>query len=169
MAAELVVVAADVGGQAELVEPDCGFLVPRGDDRQERAQFVQILARCIGDRALRQRLGARAAQRVAEGFRLDQMGARMLALFELASSRRGGPDAVRLPLRFARETATFAVDYVRLHDLATQLWATREQRLGLHRSWRTSMLGMAYRVALRTPPPVRRELARIYQRLFVRA
>ncbi len=169
MAAGLVVVGSDVGGQSELVDGDTGFLVPSGDEKAELEEFVRILGQCIDDPALRRQLGERAAARVADGFTLDAMGARMLELFELARRRHDAREAFTLPRAYARETATQGVEYVRLQDLATHLWVTREQRLGLHRDWRASVLGLAYRMALRAPPPVRRQLARIYRRFFVRA
>lgn len=67
MAAGLPVVATDVGGNAELVGPDTGVLVPAGD----APGLSAALATLLGDGDRRQRLGARARERVAAEFAWD--------------------------------------------------------------------------------------------------
>lgn len=84
MAAGLAVVGADVGGQRELVSPDCGILVPRTDVETETREYVAALERFLSDEALRRETGARARQRIVEHFALERMGERMLALFDRA-------------------------------------------------------------------------------------
>ncbi len=59
-------VASDVGGQAELITPDCGRLVPRGPD--EVGQFACELRGLLGDRSRLRAMGAAARARVLERF-----------------------------------------------------------------------------------------------------
>ena len=44
MACGVPVVGADVGGQAELVTPECGVLIGRGEEAEEARQYADILA-----------------------------------------------------------------------------------------------------------------------------
>ncbi|MEN9934213.1 MAG: hypothetical protein RLZZ387_792 [Chloroflexota bacterium] len=78
MAMGLASVAADVGGQRELLIPECGVLVGRGPG--ERQAYVAALERLLSESELRARMGAMARRRVADHFRLDQMGERMAVL-----------------------------------------------------------------------------------------
>ncbi|HWB13979.1 MAG TPA: glycosyltransferase [Pirellulales bacterium] len=79
MAAGLPVVATDVGGVSEVVEPnESGLLSPAGDD-EGVAQAVLKLAR---DPALRQRLALAGKRRAFEQFSEDQMVAAYADLYE---------------------------------------------------------------------------------------
>jgi glycosyltransferase involved in cell wall biosynthesis len=70
------VVASDVGGVGEALE-GCGVLVkPRDDER-----FANEVRTLLDDRALRQRLGAKARSRVLDEFRLDHAIGNYLALY----------------------------------------------------------------------------------------
>jgi hypothetical protein len=78
MAMCAVPVSAAVGGQAELVTPACGVLIPP----QPRAQqiFADELLRLLRQPALRQQMSHMARQRVVSHYRLDTMGKRMNGL-----------------------------------------------------------------------------------------
>lgn len=92
MAMGVVPVSAAVGGQAELVTPDCGVLVERGPG--ERGRYTAALLGLLRDPARLRALGAAARARVAAHFPLDAMGARMDALLARAcdlSARRPRP------------------------------------------------------------------------------
>lgn len=78
MAMGVVPVSADVGGQAELVTPECGVLVAPGPGEPER--YAQALERLLGDSTLRAQMAAAAKSRVEKHFRLDQMGNAMAAM-----------------------------------------------------------------------------------------
>ena len=68
LATGLPVVATRSGGPQEVIEPDvAGVLVPIEDP----AALAQGLLRVVGDRELRDRLGAAARQRVFEAFSLE--------------------------------------------------------------------------------------------------
>jgi glycosyltransferase involved in cell wall biosynthesis len=75
MAMCVVPVSVAVGGQAELVTPACGVLVPP----QPRAQqiYAEELLRLLRNPALRQQMGHVARQRVVSHFGLTKMGRRM--------------------------------------------------------------------------------------------
>lgn len=74
MACGRAVVASEVGGNPELVIPEeTGLLFPSGDV----AALAAALTRLAGDRELRARLGARAAEFIGERFTLAAAGRRM--------------------------------------------------------------------------------------------
>jgi len=89
MAAELPVVASDVGGLAELViDGETGMLVPSGDP----AALAEALGRLLDDRQLRQKLGAAGR-------------ARAEASFDLAEFRRAHVELYHRQLRLAGAVA----------------------------------------------------------------
>jgi glycosyltransferase involved in cell wall biosynthesis len=86
MAMGVVPVSVAVGGQAELVTPECGVLLPHG--RHERQAYAAALETLARDRARLRAMGASARQRVELHFRLSQMGDRMQALLLEAARQR---------------------------------------------------------------------------------
>lgn len=89
MASGLPVVAADVGGQRELVTAETGFLIARAPG--ELAEYVRCLRMLLENPGLRKTLGARARARIEAEFTLDRMGDRMDALLQRAAAiSRGG-------------------------------------------------------------------------------
>jgi glycosyltransferase involved in cell wall biosynthesis len=79
MAAELPVVASDVGGLAELVvDGESGILVPPGDPES----LAEALRRLIGDRDLRRKLGAAARARAEASFDLETFQRAHVELYE---------------------------------------------------------------------------------------
>ena len=168
MASSLVVVGADVGGQRELVVPECGYLVRPGDKNAEVEQYCAVLCECLDSPEARESKGRAAAERIAEGFSLDEMADRMIELVVNARERHQAIERPRLTPSYVRETATMALEYTRVTLLADQLWQSREEHLGLEKSWRGAVFGFAYRMALRTPPGVQRRLAEVYNRFVVR-
>ena len=75
MAMRAVPVGADVGGQSELVTPDCGLLIKPGPN--EVADYTRALLGLLRDQPKLRQMGTAARQRVSEHFRLDQMGEQM--------------------------------------------------------------------------------------------
>jgi hypothetical protein len=147
MAAGLAVVAADVGGQRELVTPECGLLLPRAAEATEVEQYAGALAGLLADPARRQALGAAGRARVEAHFRLAQMGERMADCLARAvalarEQPRAAPD-VALGQLVARE----AVEYMRLCQVADQLWAERHGLAQPARSgdWRRDLYQRLYR------------------------
>jgi len=114
MAMELAVVASDVGGQRELVTPDCGVLLPAPVDERDIAGWIAALEPLLRDPARRRDLGRRAQQRVASQFRIEQMADAMLALFQAARAARSRSEAPRLPDPLASAWAVQAIECLRL-------------------------------------------------------
>ena len=85
MAMGVVPVSANVGGQSELVTPEVGVLVERGS--HERAAYTAALLDVLNNPEQMREQGHAARQRIVQHFRLDQMGERMLVLFEQAQQR----------------------------------------------------------------------------------
>ena len=77
MAARLPCVSTPVGAIPEMLEGECGLLVPAGDAEALR----EALGRLLRDPGLRARLGARARERVAERYSLDAVMRRYRALY----------------------------------------------------------------------------------------
>ena len=107
MAEGVPVVAADVGGQRELVTPDSGVLLERGGD--EPARYAGVLAALLADPERRRMMGEAGQARIRDGFTLVLMGARMRSLLEHAgelarSAPRSSPTKEQ-----AREAAIKAV------------------------------------------------------------
>jgi glycosyltransferase involved in cell wall biosynthesis len=75
MALEVVPVAAAVGGQPELVTPECGVLVQPGPHSYQA--YRDVLLRLLREPELRRRMGCAARKRVIAHFGLDTMGMRM--------------------------------------------------------------------------------------------
>ena len=125
MASGLVIVGADVGGQSELVTPECGFLVPPGDGDTQVEQYAAILMRLILEPGLAKQMGAAGRERIAAGFRLDQMGDQMVELIQEARELCASQPRARPSHSLARAFAAQTVEYVRISRLADRLWMER--------------------------------------------
>jgi glycosyltransferase involved in cell wall biosynthesis len=114
MALQSVPVVSDVGGQSELVTPECGCLIPLGEPRLEVAAYVTGLKRLIEDTDLRRTKAAACRQRVLEYFGLDLMTSNFITALEDAGTRHflREPSLPSPPV--CREMATLAIDHVRL-------------------------------------------------------
>jgi glycosyltransferase involved in cell wall biosynthesis len=170
MAAGLCVVAADVGGQRELVAPGCGILVARGTEDEEVSRYVAALAAVLGDPARRRALGNAACARVGEHFRLEAMGERVVALFAEARRRHATTRHPPVDLALGRMYAAEVIEHRRVARFAEGLGldAGNGDRLGaepvdarlnpyvapasalLYFGLRAALMPM-YRAATRTP------------------
>jgi glycosyltransferase involved in cell wall biosynthesis len=90
MAMGVVPVGADVGGQRELVTPECGLLVVPGHEEVET--YTRWLHELLINPTRRRRMAAAGAQRIRDQFPLRQMGERMHRLMDrlIVDSRRPG-------------------------------------------------------------------------------
>lgn len=73
MAKSLAVVAANTGGQSELVIADCGFLIERSDPATESSAYSDKLYDLISDKDQVYELGKEARSRVSRYFQLTEM------------------------------------------------------------------------------------------------
>jgi hypothetical protein len=117
------VVATDVGGQAELVTPDCGVLVKPtdGDEDGLALRFAQVLSDLLRDPVKRTRFGELARKRVEEHFQIDQMGKTMLAYFDLAAHNHQ-TQRVQINPAHAKIFASNAIEYIRMERESEGLW-----------------------------------------------
>ena len=84
MALGLPVVATDAGGNAELVTPETGLLIPRHAPRE----WAPALDSLLGDAGRRARLGAAGRARVRAEFGLDRTAERTEAVYREALASR---------------------------------------------------------------------------------
>lgn len=112
LAMETVPVASDVGGQRELVTPDCGILIPRGDDEIDR--YVAALQRLLERPELRRMMAAAGRARVVKHFPLGGMGNRMVELLEQATGLARSSPRPAVESGLGLECATLAIEYARL-------------------------------------------------------
>ncbi len=87
MAMQVAVLGADVGGQAELVTPDCGILLKPAGAAREIEAYAGKLAWLIEHPGERRAMAERARDRIVQHFTLDNMGARIDALLREIPAR----------------------------------------------------------------------------------
>lgn len=125
MACGVPVVGALVGGQSELVTPDCGILIERSTPHDEAERYADALRGLLTDRRRRESMGMAARLRVESRFPLEQMGTRMNDVLQRAielHNTRPRPAPAR---DLARALATESVELMRLAQLADQGWDER--------------------------------------------
>lgn len=124
MACGLVVVGADVGGQAELVTPGCGVLIAPAPAGDQSAAYAGVLAHLIDEPALRQQMAQASRERVASEFTLDQMGDCFAALLANmnAAARPGSRPVLNTQLSAqARREARQIVEYLQARQEALRV------------------------------------------------
>jgi hypothetical protein len=126
MACGLPIVGANVGGQKELLTPECGILVSPSDEETEAREYSELLYRLIVDPNYRAKLGNAGRERVVNFFRLDQMGERMVGVLENAIKFNRTHPSQELSKNLARVLASQAVDYANLSQKATHLSFSNE-------------------------------------------
>jgi glycosyltransferase involved in cell wall biosynthesis len=114
MALESVPVVSDVGGQRELVTPDCGYLIPLENSKEELASYVRTLKQLLDNPQQRRQNAIACRERIKEHFRLDQMTDVFMQAMVKATQRHllrkpPLPDA-----SVCRDLATMAIDHTRL-------------------------------------------------------
>jgi glycosyltransferase involved in cell wall biosynthesis len=124
MACGVAVVGADVGGQRELVTPECGILIERGkagDPSAEAARYAEILAELLNDPHRRTALGQAGAARIRQHFRLDQMGERMIGLFQEARDLHTNHPHPIPDVEWGQARAARIMTYLRVQSAARRL------------------------------------------------
>jgi glycosyltransferase involved in cell wall biosynthesis len=113
MAAGVVPVASDVGGQRELVTPACGVLVPLGGP-DEAAPYVAALAALIADPARRAALAGAGRERVRAAFNAEQLVGRMRSLLDRAAALAAEQPRPAVDPGVGLAAATLAMEYEQL-------------------------------------------------------
>lgn len=129
MASGLAILGADVGGQRELVAPDCGILLKRPEQNAdlEARRYAHQLSCLLDDPSRMKSLGRAARRRIQSHFQLANMGRRMLELLEQARQNQREHPRPTLTPGLAHELAVQGVENVRVHHLADYLWGYRER------------------------------------------
>lgn len=116
MASGVTVVGAKVGGQPELVTPDCGILIPRSTEDEEAAAYAQALTDLIQHPYKRRQMARLCRERVENHFSLELMGERMESLIHRAQTLRENaprnPGQDDLAYLLGRQTA----EYIRVKE-----------------------------------------------------
>ena len=113
MATGLTPVGAAVGGQPELVTPECGILIERSTEDQEAEEYAKALADLIRQPEKRRQMGINSRKRVEIHFSLEKMGERMIWLIE--KSKRLRQESPRSPSNeeLSRLLGRQAAEYIR--------------------------------------------------------
>lgn len=121
MAMGLAVVGADVGGQKELVPPECGILLVPGTKEEQVATYADALEQLIRSAELRRSLGKAGQARVRAHFDIEQMGNRMDMLLQRAQGLHRSQPRVDVGPGLGLEHTVQSLEYERLGQWAGKL------------------------------------------------
>ena len=112
MSMQLPIVAADVGGQRELVTAETGTLLPKveGDEREVQ-NYLQALLPLLKKPQLRQQQGKKARQRVVELFGRDRLSESINTIFDQAIASHQNYRKPRVDANMAEELLLVAREY----------------------------------------------------------
>jgi len=132
---EVVPVGAQVGGQAELVSPDCGVLIAHGEG--ELIAYADALEYLICNPLRRREMGAAGRARVANQFTSEQMMKRMVILLDNASQHVHTASSSAIAYSSGLATAQLAIEHQQL-ELRLRTATPFRQLLWLRRTpvWR---------------------------------
>jgi glycosyltransferase involved in cell wall biosynthesis len=132
MSCGLPIVGANVGGQRELVTPECGVLIARSDEETEARHYAEVLAELIDNPRRRQEMGQAGRRRVETQFRLEQMGEQLVALLQEARQLHVTQPRPVPSLGLGQACAAQTVEAVRLANVVDELWRERGRAENLH-------------------------------------
>lgn len=95
MSMECAIVGSDVGGQAELITPETGLLIPH-DQRADPKAYAQAIETLLQNPDQTETLKKQARQHIIENFRIDQMGDKIDAVINNVTPQ--APSTVPAPL-----------------------------------------------------------------------
>ncbi len=122
MAMGLAIVGADVGGQSELVTPECGILIQRSNPEEEAARYAATLRALLADPQTLQRMGEAARARVEAHFRQSEMGKKMTyELLERATTLHATRSKPVPGVHLALEHLQVALEEQRLNETLDHL------------------------------------------------
>ncbi len=122
MAAGVVPVVADVGGQDELVGEDTGYLIPHGED--EVAQYVSVIQALAADPVGRRNKAQACMKLIERSYTAEATNRQWLEILDEAHVRRDGSARPFLPMGLAKELATTALENRRVTSYLDHLYAT---------------------------------------------
>lgn len=112
MAMGVVPVMSAVGGQPELVTPNCGVLISLGE--REITEYAIALRRLIENQTAREEMAVSSRHRIAQSFTLDHTIPRLVTTLERARELASSAPRQSVSPGLAKELATLAVEYARL-------------------------------------------------------
>ncbi|WP_225929921.1 glycosyltransferase [Pseudomonas botevensis] len=122
MAAGVVPVVADVGGQDELVGEQTGYLIPHGEN--EVSRYVEVLQGLAADTSMR-KLKAQACKQLIEAhYTAAATNRQWLQILDEAQASRAQSAQPFLPAGLARELATTALENRRVTSYLDYLYST---------------------------------------------
>jgi hypothetical protein len=139
MAAGVVFVGADVGGQREIAPEGTAVLLDpsvNADPSKAAQLYADRIQELLRDPARREEIGRRAQERVRAIYRLGSMGETLMAALARAEERRKTDPRPVLPMGCARELAVRGVEMARLEQEQGRLAAEID-------AWRNSYAGVA--------------------------
>ncbi|VVO67569.1 D-inositol-3-phosphate glycosyltransferase [Pseudomonas fluorescens] len=122
MAAGVVPVVADVGGQDELVGQDTGYLIPHGED--EVNHYVSVLLTLSNDAVMREQKAQACRQLIETHYTAAATNRQWLQILDEAQANRERSTQPFLPAGLARELATTAVENRRVTTYLDYLYST---------------------------------------------
>jgi hypothetical protein len=119
MACGVVVVSANVGGQAEVVTPECGVLVSPQEGTDVAGRYADILHDLAGEAARRLEMSRASRERMVERFSVQQMGecihSNLSRVIEDKKSKAGEPVFAQGYNSLEREARTL-VEYLQARE-----------------------------------------------------
>ena len=148
MSMGVVPLGADVGGQAELITPECGILIKRETHgksqekicEEESTRYADELIVLLADPERLKKMKITARQRIEKHFCLEQMGTAMGKMFTdaIASIRDRNPDLSNpIPVE---ETPAYASLVIEQYRLQAMLGSPSTDEKLFHRHFRISAL-----------------------------
>lgn len=114
MACGLPVVGAKVGGQAELVTSECGFLLSLRQKDEMISSYTEVLSKLIQSPALRRQMGEASRQRIMRLFSIEQMKRCLNECLQEALQRKSKGEDRKVTLllnELATREARYAIEF----------------------------------------------------------
>ena len=128
MSMQLPIVAADVGGQRELVTAETGTLLPKGEGNEREVQkYLQALLPLLKEPQLRQQQGKRARQRVVKLFGRDRLAESINTIFDEAITSHQNYPKPRVNANMTEELLLIALEYHTQEETLSTLWQQKCQ------------------------------------------
>jgi len=125
IASGCVPVVAQVGGQGEIVSPDIGILIPRGDN--ELPEYVDALHRLLGHPGVLQQMSNQCQTIAASKLSWKGMIDRFLLILDEAHTFRVNNPRSAMTTQFGCELAAQAIECRRLGTAMDWLWSGEPQ------------------------------------------
>lgn len=167
MSSGVPVVAANVGGHAELITPDAGILVDFSGQDREVNEYAAAVAAVLTDPLRRAAMALASRARIESQFTVASMHARFEQVLEDALEHHASMPVPVLEPRLARAVAAEAVELMRLKERGTT--TPQPPRTGRAKAYAAVQLlgGPAYRWAQTRRVPGLRSARNVARRAIV--